>query len=236
MTTANIASLPLAAGASPLRHLNTCGIRRRVARGDVLVREGERSESLWFVETGVLTSSVTAPSGRRGIIEIHPAGALAGDALPPSAERGAQQRTRDSSPNVADALPQILPELRAVLPSRLLVVSAQGLQRALGRDPALAEWFADRLSERLDGLARRLAASLTMPVTERLASLLTDLACEHGRRGPTGTLIELPLDQDTLAQMVGATRESINRAIRGLREEGFLSRKGRTYCVRMPAT
>lgn len=89
-----------------------------------------------------------------------------------------------------------------------------------------------------DGLARRArrAASLACavswyPVVERVMAALDDLALRFGRPAPGGRRIELPITQDHLAALVGATRESVNRALAGLVDEGRVRRDRRRYVI-----
>jgi len=90
----------------------------------------------------------------------------------------------------------------------------------------------DTTSERLLQLALQLA---WCAVSERVERRLADLAERLGHPAPGGTAIGVPLTQDDLAAMVGASRESTNRALRVLVERGWLAvpRRGR-YVVRSP--
>jgi CRP/FNR family transcriptional regulator, cyclic AMP receptor protein len=89
----------------------------------------------------------------------------------------------------------------------------------------------------LNALAARttaLTAALAwFGVGERIERRLVDLACRIGRPIPGGTLIPIRLTQDELASMVGATRETTNRALQTLFAHGVLDRQGRgRYVVR----
>jgi CRP/FNR family transcriptional regulator len=72
-----------------------------------------------------------------------------------------------------------------------------------------------------------------LDVATRIERRLQDLAARFGRPAHGGTLIPLRLTQDDLASLAGTTRESANRAIRGLVERGRIDveRQGR-YVVR----
>ena len=92
----------------------------------------------------------------------------------------------------------------------------------------------------MDGLAAtaaRLASIATelawFDIADRIERRLLDLATRLGRPAPGGTLIPVRLTQDELASMVGATRESVNRAVRGLVARGSIDVRGRgRYVVR----
>ena len=108
-----------------------------------------------------------------------------------------------------------------------------------GRRPRCGRPGCDRPSAP-DGLATT-AARLTAIATElawfdiadRVERRLLDLARRLGRPAPGGTAIPVRLTQDELASMVGATRESVNRAVRALVARGSIDVRGRgRYVVR----
>ena len=73
-----------------------------------------------------------------------------------------------------------------------------------------------------------------LDVTDRLERRLEDLALRFGRQGSDGQLIDLFLRQEDLAALVGATRESVNRAVRSIRCHGRLRGAGRGRYVLLP--
>ncbi len=93
-----------------------------------------------------------------------------------------------------------------------------------------------------DGLARRarraswLACSIAWDrVADRLLARLDDLAERFGRTAPGGKRLELPLTQEHLAGLTGATRESVNRALGELAGRGCIERTRGRYVVRTGA-
>lgn len=93
-----------------------------------------------------------------------------------------------------------------------------------------------------DGLARRarraswLACSVAWDrIADRLAARLDDLAARFGRPVPGGRCLELPLTQEHLAVLTGATRESVNRALGELAAAGRVDRARGRYIIRPSA-
>ena len=92
-----------------------------------------------------------------------------------------------------------------------------------------------------DGLARRarraswLACSVAWDrIADRLTGRLDDLAARFGRSVPGGRRLDLPLTQEQLAGLTGATRESVNRALAELTAAGRVERARGRYVVRPP--
>jgi CRP-like cAMP-binding protein len=90
-----------------------------------------------------------------------------------------------------------------------------------------------------DGMARRarraawLACSVAWDrIADRVAIRLEDLAVRFGRPVPGGRCLELPLTQEHLAGLTGATRESVNRALADLAATGRVERTRGQYFVR----
>lgn len=111
--------------------------------------------------------------------------------------------------------------VRALTPARLRTVPAE---RA-------ATMLAVR-ARRMTTLAAELA---WLEVGERIDARLRDLADRFGRPVPGGVAIPFHLTQDDLAAMVGASRETANRAIRELERRGSIAVVRRCrYVVRTP--
>jgi CRP/FNR family transcriptional regulator, cyclic AMP receptor protein len=107
----------------------------------------------------------------------------------------------------------------ALRPCRLLPLRGQEAARAMAASTQRATLIASDLA--------------WFGVGERIERRLLDLATRLGRPAPGGTLIPVRLTQDDLASMVGATRETANRALGRLLARGVIERQGRArYVVR----
>jgi CRP/FNR family transcriptional regulator len=120
-------------------------------------------------------------------------------------------------------------ELLALVPSRLLGIRLEPFHQVLAEHPDLRAWYVEGLAERTRLLERRLAEWMLLPVRDRIVVVLRDIAAR--RPGGDGRHVEIPITQEVLAQMVGVTRESANRAVHVLVREGRLRRSGRSYLV-----
>jgi CRP/FNR family cyclic AMP-dependent transcriptional regulator len=206
---------------------------RRLPADALLVNEGGCRSNLFVVLSGVVSLSRTSPSGGRATIEMLFAGDVFG-LVPGSTGGDFPEAVGGAEP---DPSSEGHPEARSLVPSLVLCLDPATIPRERTRDPSSSAWLAAALARRLDRMGRRFARCLTMTVEGRLLATLADLAERAGRplAEPAGaTVVDLPLPQDLLATMIGATRESTNRAIRSLKSSGRIERVGSRYILAAP--
>jgi CRP-like cAMP-binding protein len=217
--------LPLDGGrrGPPGQSLGNLGRRRRLEAGQVLLPEGQPPPAIYLLEAGALSLAVTRPSGHRIVLGVLGPGDLFG-------EQALLDRT---GANWGDkGVGPLLPECRAMMASRVLGLNRRDVADASSRDAELASWLAASLARRVSDLHRSLARALSLRLPERTLDLLVSLSRNWSRSSGPGAGIEVPLTQEDLAAMLGATRESVNRAVRMLEGAGAISRVGRCYVVR----
>lgn len=184
-----------------------------LAPGEALIPLGMSDGRWWLIVSGVLIVETTSANGRRSIMEfLGPNDVIEGIEAP---EAGWVTR--------------------ALTPCRLLGWPAGFVPDAIRRDPALGAWVHDRQSARLDRAHRALARTLGLSVSERLEGVLWHLASLRGQPVADGMRIEIPVDQETLAAAVGATREHVNRILRTMRSEGRIRRTDGRYTLVSPS-
>ena len=107
--------------------------------------------------------------------------------------------------------------------STLLWMDRPLFQQYLKNQPALTFNLVRQLTARLRKANEQIQALSSLDVAGRVAHQLLSLADQYGEPDEQGRLrIPLPLTQQDVADMVGATRESVNRALAALRQEGAL--------------
>jgi CRP-like cAMP-binding protein len=204
------AFLPLfrpARGGPDLRELRTAA--------DVRLRAGQpypmSPDRLGIVTRGALLATSRATSDETAYVDIlGPGDAFGDDALL-------------DTPRWADV------EHRALVAVQAISVDAHEIWMAAGDRPDVARFLSLALARSGARLRRRLAVLRSLPVTDRLAVILRDLARTHGLERGGEVRIALPLTQDLLATLIGCTRESVNRASRQLSASGVVRRSGGTY-------
>ncbi len=126
--------------------------------------------------------------------------------------------------------------VEALEPTHTLELHQDVLLRALQRSPQLALSLLRALSTRLRNTTEEAEKLVSMTVADRLMARLRRLAEWAGRPVEDGVCIVLPMTQQELAALVGTSRESINRALSGLRRQGQVRLEDGWIILRHPHT
>jgi CRP/FNR family transcriptional regulator, cyclic AMP receptor protein len=181
------------------------GNRRRLVRGDVLFAEGDDSSELFVVIDGRIAIANRSTDGRESVVALMEAGDLFGE-----------MALLDRQPRSAEA--------RALEPSIVLAIPYEPVQTMFEERPELLWGVVRMLSRRLRNTDEALADSVFLDVTGRTAKRLLELAA-----GADEFL--LPITQEELAGMVGASRERVNKAIASFIRLGWLAQQDRRYKI-----
>jgi CRP-like cAMP-binding protein len=177
---------------------------RRFARGASIYPQGTHRGSVFVVLAGTVSVSVALPAGQRVLCAFYQPGAMFGFPIVEG------ERPRLSA---ADAFTEAL----------VAIVPRREFERILAGLPAVvAIRFFNRLLERQARLSMRLVHCAALALRPRLALTLADLAATFGVRTDTGVRIDLPITHENLAEMVGASRERVSRALAALRAEQLI--------------
>jgi CRP/FNR family transcriptional regulator, cyclic AMP receptor protein len=178
---------------------------RDLKRNDVLFREGEEASQLFVVERGRVAIANRSEDGRESLVALMEAGDLFG-------EMGLFDGIRS-----ADA--------RALETSTVVAVPYIPLREALDRQPTALWSVVELLARRIRAVDEALADTVFLDVPGRTAKRLLELAGD-------GDQFQLPVTQEELASMVGASRERVNKAISQFVRLGWLEQQDRVYRIR----
>lgn len=177
--------------------------------GELLVRQGERAESLHLIVHGHVAAE-TGDGDDRVMLTVMGPGEVFGEL---ALVDGRGRRTAD---------------VRALDDVRTLVIERATFERLRVRSPTVDRFVVALLAARVRRLSDHLHEALHLPVEVRVARRLLTLA---GVYGP-GDEVTVPLRQDQVAQLVGAGRQRVNGALRGLEDVGALTLgRGRVVIV-----
>jgi CRP/FNR family transcriptional regulator len=178
-------------------------VEQRHARGAVIVRAQEPARSVFILREGGVKESLTTPEGKEVILALHGPGDLFGEL---AAFNGNQ----------------VVATATAVTASRVLAVPREDWLQMLEAHPQLARSMQEQLARRLTE-AWRLVRMLSRYTTEaRLKSALLLLAERWGQPREDGIEIALDLTHRTLADLAGASREKVTRALGILQQKGLV--------------
>ena len=130
----------------------------------------------------------------------------------------------DGHPRMADAV--------TVEPCDLLMLDREEFIRCVEENPRIALGVMASLAERLREAAVQQESQQRLDVLGRVSELLLELARTYGADDPAGgTRIGTRITQQEIAEQIGATRESVNRALSNLKKVGALRSQGRQWIV-----
>jgi CRP-like cAMP-binding protein len=127
--------------------------------------------------------------------------------------------------SLLDAQPRSA-SVEAVEESTLLALHRRDLLPFFERNPKAAMRLASVLAERLRRISELVEDTVFLGLPSRLAKKLLALAQRYGKETPQGLLIDLKLPQHELGELVGTSRESINKQLRQWGEEGLVHVEG----------
>ncbi len=186
--------------------------QRRLAKGEALFRKGAKGDALYIIKKGRIKISVSSHTGDEAVLVIFSAADFFGE-----------MALLDGEPRSADAL--------ALEPTELLLLSRPDFISFLSSNKDAMLGVLVALSQRLRRTDDLLEDTCFLQVSERFAKRLVELALTHGRRDGDKIHIDLALTQKDMASMVGATRESINKELRVLREKGLVTIQENVICI-----
>ena len=173
--------------------------RRRYARGEVLVHEGDPSDSLHLVADGRLAIRVSTADGDTAMLNVLGAGDFFGEVSLLDARGAVRSAT-----------------VVALEPAETLAISAAAFTELRSRHPAVGELVLVLMARRVEDLSAKLLEAMYDGLDRRVYRRLVDLARLYAdgptHRGP----VVVPLTQEHLAELVGGTRPSVNQVLQRL--------------------
>src|SRR6202165_4033495 len=189
---------------------------RTFRKGSYIFREGDAGNALYVIQRGQIKISRTG----RGAEEAVYAVLLPGDSF------GEIALLSGDAARTADAQAMELTECVSVAKDPLLAF--------LDQYPALGRHLMRALARYVQQVDASLAEIAFLDITGRVARKLLDLGQSHGRKTADGLRIDLRLSQRTLAAMVSASRENVNRALQRFVVHGDIKQDGGLITILRP--
>jgi CRP/FNR family transcriptional regulator, cyclic AMP receptor protein len=184
----------------------------KLSKGDVLFREGDEGDRVYVVIEGKIKLGRTSADGRENLLAL----------LGPSQMFG-ELSLFDPGPRSATAT--------AVTDSTLLALGHSELLPWLTGRPEVSRSLLLQLASRLRRSNDTLADLVFSDVPGRVAKTLLELATRFGTPADEGIHVAHDLTQEELAQLVGASRETVNKALADFTSRGWIRLEQRSVVL-----
>jgi CRP/FNR family cyclic AMP-dependent transcriptional regulator len=180
---------------------------RAYPKGSVILFQDDPGDSLFVLRQGRVKVVLIGEDGREVILGV----------LEPGAHFG-ELALIDDQPRSAHVI--------AMDDAQLLILRREDFRRRVEANPTIAWALLTELSRRLRRADQKIGGLVLLDVPGRIARLLLDLADEAG-----APMIEKPLTHQTIAQMIGASRETVSRAMKEFQDAGLIRVERRRIAV-----
>jgi CRP-like cAMP-binding protein len=183
-----------------------------ISRGETLFHEGDPGDRLYVIVDGKVKLGRASGDGRENLLAILGPGEMFGELS-----------LFDPGPRNATAT--------AVADTTLIGLGSDDLGTWLDGRPDVARQLLRALARRLRRTNEALADLVFSDVPGRVAKALLDLSERFGRPTEDGLRVAHDLTQEELAQLVGASRETVNKALADFASRGWLRLEARAVVL-----
>ena len=183
-----------------------------LVRGQRLFDEGDAGDRLYVVLDGKIKLTRAAPDGRENLLSVLGPGEMFGELS-----------LFDPRPRTSSAV--------AVTESRLAALAHDELRDWLTGRPDVSLHLLRALAQRLRRTNDVMADLVFTDVPGRVAKALLDLAGRFGEQTAEGVQVHHDLTQEELAQLVGASRETVNKALADFAARDWLTLSAKSVLI-----
>ena len=184
----------------------------KLNRGERLFAEGDKGDKLYIIISGKIKLTKAAPDGRENLLSVHGPGEMFGELS-----------LFDPVPRTASAT--------AVTDAELAALAHDDVRTWLSTRPEVAMHLLQALAQRLRRINEVKADLVFTDVPGRVAKALLDLAERFGVQNSDGIQVNHDLTQEELAQLVGASRETVNKALADFAARGWIQLAAKSVLV-----
>lgn len=195
--------------------LRTIVTEVRLSRGQRLFAEGDEGDRLFVVLDGKIKLTRMASDGRENLVSVLGPGEMFGEL------------------SLFDPRPRTM-SATAVTETELAALAHAALRPWLTSRPQVAMHLLGALARRLRRTNEVMADLVFTDVPGRVAKALLDLSDRFGQQQDDGIHVHHDLTQEELAQLVGASRETVNKALADFAGRGWLQISARSVVIKEP--
>lgn len=194
-----------------IRQLRTAEFRA----GQVIFTQGDPGDRVYIIVTGKVKIGLRGPGDRENLRAIMGPADVFGELA-----------VFDPGPRSCTAT--------AITDVRAVWVDRATLRAWIARRPVIAEQLLQAMNQRLQHTEDQLIELISTDVATRVAHQLLLLAQRFGIRERDGLRVAHELSQDEMAQLVGADRVSVNKALRDFASRGWITLQGKGVLITDP--
>ena len=178
--------------------------RRRFARGEVVFHEADPADTVHLVVEGRFAARRSTPAGDTVTFSI----VGPGDTFGEMALLGAQPRRTST--------------IVALEPAVTLTLGFGDVERLRAAHPTVERQLVAMLAQRVARLSDHLLEALHVPADERIVRRLLEICDRYVAVAGAATVV-IPLTQDAVGELAGASRPTTNRVLRSLAADGVVA-------------
>lgn len=186
--------------------------RRALAPGEMLFSQGTYHDGIFLIESGLIRTFYTSPSGREITLAYWAPGNIVG------------------TPDIFDGGTHVWSGA-SVSGSDVSAFGGQDLRKLVEQIPAFAVGVIEALSFKAKCISMLVQMLGTRSVSERLTTILCTLAELYGVRNGEAIMIGPPFTHEVLAKMVGASRQWVTITLNRLQKRGILLVRNRHIVI-----
>jgi CRP-like cAMP-binding protein len=184
----------------------------KISKGSILFAEGDEGDHLYVIVEGKIKLGTSSGDGRENLLSILGPGEMFGELS-----------LFDPNPRTSTAT--------AVTDAKLLSLGQTKLIPWLTENPRVSLNLLASLAQRLRRTNEAVGDLVFSDVPGRVAKALIDLGERFGKQTDEGLLVNHDLTQEELAQLVGASRETVNKALADFAGRNWLKLDGRAVLI-----
>jgi CRP-like cAMP-binding protein len=184
----------------------------KISKGSILFAEGDEGDHLYVIVEGKIKLGTSSGDGRENLLSILGPGEMFGELS-----------LFDPNPRTSTAT--------AVTDAKLLSLGQTKLIPWLAENPKVSLNLLASLAQRLRRTNEAVGDLVFSDVPGRVAKALIDLGERFGKQTDEGLLVNHDLTQEELAQLVGASRETVNKALADFAGRNWLKLDGRAVLI-----
>lgn len=182
-------------------------IRRKYAKGEMVILEGSALNSLIIINHGQVKAFRYNQEGKEQILYIFSEGDFLGEKNLLTLQEAAYN-------------------VEALEETHICMINKEDFQKLLREFSEISFKIISELCARIERLENTIQGMGTKNIEARVSGVLLEFAKRYGREDTRGILVELPLSREGIANYIGVVRETVSRKMSRLQDEGSIEMVG----------